>query len=104
MEDYRQIVAGMYARHHFKQCIGTTAYIQFMENHNASFGSDHCFKYIMGWTKGGVSQFPLAAFPWYDTKQGHVYWLELARKWRRYVVDNGIDRKLSYILENTEMK
>ena len=104
MKDYRQIVAGMYVKHSLKQCIGTTAYIQFMESHNNSFGSDHCFEYFMNHTQCGARVIFTMAFAWYYTRQGHMYWEKLASKWERYVVDNGIDRTLSHILENTERK
>lgn len=102
MKNYREIVAGMYAKHCFKQCIGTTAYIQFMENHNKSFRSDHCFKHIMGHVRCGVGLILTTAFVWNHNSQGHAYWNELSSKWDIYVIDNSIDRTLSRILANTE--
>jgi hypothetical protein len=104
MKDYREIVAGMYIRHSLKQCIGTTAYIQFMENHNKSIGSDHCFKHFMRHVRGGVGLILTTAFLWNRNRQGQAYWNGLSSKWDSHVIVNSIDRTLSHILENTERR
>lgn len=102
MKNYREIVAGMYARHCFKQCVGTTAYLQFTENIDKPLGRKHSFRYIVRHTQRDIGRMLMTAFSWRCTKQGHQYWSELHLQWSKFALDTDIYRKLSRILKNTE--
>lgn len=104
MKNYREIVAGMYARRCFKQCIGTTAYIQFTENVDRPMGCRRSFGYIVNNIQRDIGDILMRAFCWRNTEQGHQYWSELHLQWSKFANDTDICRKLSHILKNTKWK